>query len=122
MLQGVAGVPQEARDQLEACYWAAHYLTMHTLAAQHGWAAVAAKAATSLLRFTAPISVASETRGSGGGVATGGVASVVPVDKALYLAGTAWQQARTFCLMLRAGGVVCCGHVCHFGGLAAFNS
>ena len=86
LVQGAAGVAQEALDNVGRAAAAAHLLHMHAAAAAQRRPAAAAKAATSLLRYVAPVA----TGGAGGATA-----SVVPVDKALYLAGTSWQQART---------------------------
>ena len=83
-VQAAAGASTEALANLKACHEAAHYLVMHTRAAQPGRTAAAAKAATALLRYTAPASV-----GDGGAAAP-----VVPLDKALFLAGSAWREVR----------------------------
>lgn len=78
-------MPTEALANLRACHEAAHYLVMHGRAAEHGWRAAAAKAATSLLRYTGALSI-----GDGGAAAP-----VVPLDKALFLAGSAWREVRS---------------------------
>ena len=81
-LQGVPGMPADALHALRRCHEAAHLLVMHARATEKQWPLIAAKAATALLRFVPAVASGPHT------------ASVVPVDKALYLAGTAWQQVR----------------------------
>jgi hypothetical protein len=82
-LQEAQSVAEESINALQQCCDAARLLSMHAIAMQRGWHALAAKAATSLLRFIVPVATSA-----------GKQMSVVPVDKALYLAGTVWQQVR----------------------------
>ena len=80
-------MPRETLDKVQQCQAAAHLLTMLSQAQQQGWHEMAAKAATSLLRFVSAIANGAHT------------ASVVPIDKALFLAGTAWQQVCSLLLL-----------------------
>ena len=67
---------------LRKCLDALTHLVVLTRAEQNGWHEMAAKAATSLLRFLEPVQVgASEV-------------VLVPADKAFYLAGCAWKKVR----------------------------
>lgn len=74
-------MPREALDNLRACHSAAQHLTVASRASQAGaaLAPLAAKAAIALLQSVAPLS-------------TGG-APLVPIDKALFLAGSACRSA-----------------------------
>jgi len=74
------GQDAEALEILHNCQLAAHYLHVHNQAAANGWLEIAAKAATSLLRHIGTVRVG------------GATASVVPPDKAFYLAGLAWRR------------------------------
>jgi 3-hydroxymyristoyl/3-hydroxydecanoyl-(acyl carrier protein) dehydratase len=71
---------QEGLHNLKQCLEAVHYLVMHNQGRKHGWHSIAAKAASSLLRYVVPISTTSFK------------ALVVPADKALYIAGMACRQ------------------------------
>ena len=69
-----------AVDVLQKCMNAFTYLVVLSRAEQNGWQEMAAKAATSLLRFLEPVQV--------------GASEIVlmPADKAFYLAGCAWRK------------------------------
>jgi hypothetical protein len=81
-LQTSEGVATDALLDLKACQEASHYLVMHNRAKEKAWHEVAAKAATTLLRYTRPVSFSD----------TGPAAPIVPLDKALFLAGSSWRE------------------------------
>lgn len=84
-LQTMDGVPASAILDLKACQEASHYLAMHNRAKEQGWHAIAAKAATSLCRYTHSVSIGDNEA----------VTPIVPLDKALFLAGSSWQNVST---------------------------
>jgi hypothetical protein len=62
------------------------HLVVFNRAEENGWHTIAAKAATSLLRYLEPISTPT------------GDLVIISADKAFYLAGCAWKRVRSACV------------------------
>jgi hypothetical protein len=79
-VQEQSGLEPAVIGMLKKCLDAATHLVVLSRAEENGWHEMAAKAATSLLRFLEPVQQTSSNL------------VLMPADKAFYLAGCAWKK------------------------------